>query len=181
MNRELKISTFKRLSLSLSKKCKDMIKDILMLIIIISISASCGVPLDKKTRSLDDRNIFKNNISSYIGRPIKYLILDSRYKLKYISFGEASAPFYLDALLLVFSNDVYIRVSIDEFHFVEQKNMTKFWDINKCILEEASFIELITDEPIDYDYSDHEIIVEYISLDSIKIVDRKDKWAEYRK
>ena len=133
---------------------------------------SCGPSIDEQTKALDKRRMFKNNISSYIGRPIKYLILESNYKLKYFGYEEADAPFYLGGVSLTFVNDVKIFIDIENFRFEKHKNMKKSWDFNKCILEEAGCIKLMSDTPIVYKYFKQDLLVEYISFDSLRITDK---------
>src|SRR5437899_4632355 len=76
---------------------------------------ACSPSADESAKLLDKKNMFQNSISSYTGRPVKYLILESNYKLKHFGFEEAEAPFYLDGISLTFQNDVKLFVDIADF------------------------------------------------------------------
>jgi len=126
---------------------------------------------DKSERALDQKKMFKKQINEYYNSPVKFLILDSKYKLKHFSFYEASAPFYLDGISLTFSNDVKILVRINELRYETKRKEGKLWDVNKVLLEHASKIELISDQSIDYKDFKQSVNIEFISADSIVVRD----------
>ena len=134
------------------------------------IAVSCSKD-QENIRTLNQKKMFAKNIRAYYDKPIKFLILDSKCKLMHFSFVESAAPFYLDGLSLTFINDVKIFVRIDKFRYESKRKADKLWDINKCILEHASKIELMSDEPIDYKNFKQTVTVEFISMDSIIVRD----------
>lgn len=153
------------------KKCNFL--KIILTIVILLFFASC------QENELNNKKMFKRNVEYYYNKPIKYLILDSKYKLKNYLFDEADSYLYLDGLFLTFSNDVKIFVAIDKFKFQSEKREGRFWDINKCILENASEIKFLTDLPLNNGGVKQNVTVEFIAMDSIIIHD--DFFDAYKK
>lgn len=131
-----------------------------------------------RNNELDRKKMFEQNISFYYDKPVKNLILDAKYKLKNYTFAEADSYFYLDGLYLTFTNDVKIFVEIKKFEFQSKKREGDFWDINKCILEDASEIRLLTDLPLNNGGVKQNVTIEFIAKDSIII--RDDFYDAYR-
>lgn len=127
---------------------------------------------------LNSKRMFSNNASFYLNKPIKNILLDSKYKLKHYSFAEADSYFYLDGIFLTFSNDVKIFVGIEDFRFQAKRRQDRVWDINKCILERASEIKLVTDKPLHYKQFKQNVTIEFIAKDSIVV--RDDFYDFYR-
>jgi len=140
-------------------------------IILIVVVVVCFGCTNKDIKTLNDKRMFNKSINRYLNKPIKYLILDSKSKLKTFSFADDSAPFYLDGITLTYFNDVKIFVGINEFKFESFRKAGKLWDINKLILENASSIELISDKKSNYVPLRNNIRIEFISYDSIRIED----------
>lgn len=155
-----------------------ILKRIFLLTVILISLHSCDY-FDPELRKLRQKDMFTKSPSFFIGRPVKEIILRSKFRLVNYSFAEASAPFFLNGLYLTFSNDVKILVRIDEFKYVKKRGDGKLWDINQCILERASGIEFLTDKPVHYQTFQQKVSIDFVSADSIII--RDDLFDHYRK
>ncbi|MEI6346847.1 MAG: hypothetical protein WCP69_02760 [Bacteroidota bacterium] len=144
-----------------------MNKNNLLLLILILLLFSCKNRIDGNTKKIDSMNMFKHDIEYYIDKPIKYLILDSKFSLKTIGYSTGCTPFVLNGLSLKFSNDVTIVAFIDDFNYINKKNKSLSWDVNKCILENTDSIFLSSIKSnVDEDFK-QTLSVEYVCLDSL--------------
>ena len=145
-----------------------MLKKILLSQIILFQVLFIGCSDDDLTL-LDEKKMFVKPTSNYIGGSVKDLILGSRKSLKYYSYIESNAPFYLKGITLTFTNNVKIQVELDKLKYVNKKNLEKRWNINKCLLENIKSMKVLQMDTIKYKYIHKDILIEYISYDSILI------------
>lgn len=115
--------------------------------------------------------MYGKGVKNYIGKPVKKLILESKYKLDFVSYYHEHGGSNIDGLWLEFANRVTLRIIFDELKYLEEHSRNMKWDLNKCVLETVYDIYVAKDTI--YFSSFDEVSIQFISKDSIFI---NHKW-----
>lgn len=111
--------------------------------IVLFISVSLGQTETKHPIPIPIAKYKKINFNMYKNKTIKEFINSQPLLENYTEYlFNTSKPGCLSGLLLIYKNDVSLRIYIEKFKYVTQFNEFQEWDFNKVILERISKIEL---------------------------------------
>lgn len=102
------------------------------------------ISLFSYTCSNDERisAIFDKPMDSYINKPIKMLILDSKKELVGYNYYNEDGLRIINGVYLIFSDSTTIVATFDEYKYVKPFSENGDWNINLCIIENVKEIKI---------------------------------------
>lgn len=144
------------------------------LLSLLLISSMCNHTARDEVQNSQFIRLYEKSIKNYIGKPVKKLILESKYKLTNIGYDHLHGTSNIDGLFLTFANRVTLIISFDELRYLERHSENAVWDLNKCVLEKAYDICVYIPKDTSYYFpSNDNVSIQFISKDSIII---NHKW-----
>lgn len=115
-----------------------------MIYFVLLFSVNCTNEPNANERAIDSLEMFKEKSTTYVGKPLKNLILDANSDLISYTYRHKCSPYYLRGIFLTYENSVCLGVQLEDFPGNYEYDSTGVWDINEVMSGTVKAIDALS-------------------------------------